>query len=255
MPPARCRSVATNWPPGLRSASSGTRRADAIEVVDVQRDPRLFRNGEQMQHRVGRAAGRGHRGDRILERRLGQNLTRPKPRCSTFITSAPAARRRRFVGIDGRHAGRGFVGRLSVRSWSTARVRRALRGRQTTIASSLALVLASGTVVVLAVAADGYKSHDAQLNDGGIWVTSNTHRLYGRVNKPIGQMDGGLFADLGADLDVVQDGEPCRGQPQRQLPSPDRACLRRASRGGRRRHPGQRPRGDPRRHHRRRVTR
>ena len=98
------------------------------------------------------------------------------------------------------------MGRLGVRSWSTARARRALRGRQTTIASSLALVLASSTVVVLAVAADGYKSHDAQLNDGGIWVTSNTHRLYGRVNKPIGQMDGGLFADLGADLDVVQDG-------------------------------------------------
>ncbi|MGH3348690.1 MAG: hypothetical protein ACRDO4_17050, partial [Nocardioides sp.] len=98
------------------------------------------------------------------------------------------------------------MGRLSVRSWSTARVRHALRGRQTTIASSLALVLAGGTVVVLAVAADGYKSHDAQLNDGGIWVTSSTHRLYGRVNKPIGQMDGGLFAELGADLDIVQDG-------------------------------------------------
>ena len=68
-------------------------------------------------------------------------------------------------------------------------------------------MLASGTVVVLAVAADGYKSHDAQLNDGGIWVTSNTDGYYGRVNKPIGQLDGGLFAELGADLDVVQDGD------------------------------------------------
>ena len=99
------------------------------------------------------------------------------------------------------------MGRLSVHSWSAARVRRALRGRETTIASSLALVLATATVVVLAVAADGYRSHDAQLNDGGIWVTSNTDGYYGRVNKPIGQMDGGLFAELGADLDVVQDGD------------------------------------------------
>jgi hypothetical protein len=99
------------------------------------------------------------------------------------------------------------VGRLSVHSWSAARVRRALRDRGATIASTLALVLATGTVVVLAVAADGYQSHDAQLNDGGIWVTSNTDGYYGRVNKPIGQLDGGLFAELGADLDVVQDGD------------------------------------------------
>jgi hypothetical protein len=98
-----------------------------------------------------------------------------------------------------------------VRSWSTARVGHAVRGRRSAIASSLALLLASGTVVVLAVSADGYKSHDAQLNDGGIWVTSNTDGYFGRVNKPVGQLDGGLFAELGADLDVVQDGATVLG--------------------------------------------
>ena len=56
MPPARCRSVATNRPPGLRSASSRHLAADPIEVVDGQRQARLARDGQQVQHGVGRAA-------------------------------------------------------------------------------------------------------------------------------------------------------------------------------------------------------
>ena len=40
------------------------------------------------------------------------------------------------------------MGRLSVHSWSTTWVRRALRGRGTTLGSALALVMATGTVVV-----------------------------------------------------------------------------------------------------------
>ncbi len=98
------------------------------------------------------------------------------------------------------------MGRRGTRLPSGARIRRALRDRSTALASGLALVIATTTVVVVAVSADGYKSHEARLNDGGVWVTSNTDGYYGRVNKPIGQMDGGLFAELGADLDIVQDG-------------------------------------------------
>lgn len=74
------------------------------------------------------------------------------------------------------------------------------------MSSALALALATTTVVVLAVSADGYRSHEARLNDGGVWVTNSTAGYFGRVNKPIGQLDGGLFAAEGADLDVVQDG-------------------------------------------------
>ena len=54
--------------------------------------------------------------------------------------------------------------------------------------------------------ADGYQSHEAQLNDGGIWVTNSRDGFYGRINKPIGQLDGAIFAELDTQLDVVQQG-------------------------------------------------
>ncbi len=103
------------------------------------------------------------------------------------------------------------MGRLGVRSFSATRLQRALRGRMTAVSSGLALVMAATTVVVIAVSADGYRSHEARLNDGGVWVTSTRDGYFGRVNKPIGQLDGGLFAEVGADLDVVQDGDTVLG--------------------------------------------
>ena len=49
---------------------------DAVEVVEVERNPGLVGKGEQVQHCVGRPAeGRRH-GDRILERLLGHDLAR-----------------------------------------------------------------------------------------------------------------------------------------------------------------------------------
>ncbi|MEJ7832344.1 MAG: Ig-like domain-containing protein [Nocardioides sp.] len=81
-----------------------------------------------------------------------------------------------------------------------------IRRHRIAIASNLALAIAVTGVVVAAVYADGYRAHEAQLNDGGIWVTNNKLGSYGRVNKPINQLDGALFADLDTQLDVVQDG-------------------------------------------------
>ena len=57
-----------------------------------------------------------------------------------------------------------------------------------------ALAVAVGGVVTYAVQADGYQSHQAELNDGGIWVTSNRDGSYGRINKPIGELDGTIFS-------------------------------------------------------------
>ncbi|GAA2128062.1 Ig-like domain-containing protein [Nocardioides bigeumensis] len=74
------------------------------------------------------------------------------------------------------------------------------------IAANLALVLTVGTVVAYAVSADGYQSHRAELNDGGIWVTSNADGFFGRMNKPIGQTDGVMAADVEDNLDIVQQG-------------------------------------------------
>ncbi len=53
-------------------------RGDRVEVVDLERDPGLGRDREQMQHAVGRAAGRCDRGDRVLERLAGQDLRRAR---------------------------------------------------------------------------------------------------------------------------------------------------------------------------------
>jgi len=79
------------------------------------------------------------------------------------------------------------------------------------MAGNLALLLAAGAVVTYAVTAEGYQAHDARLNDGGIWVTNSRDGYFGRVNKPIGQLDGALFARLDADLDIVQDGSSVVG--------------------------------------------
>lgn len=75
------------------------------------------------------------------------------------------------------------------------------------VASNAALVLAAAAVVTYAVAADGYRAHEAELNDGGIWVVHGDRGIYGRINKPINQLDTIIYADRGrTPLDVVQDG-------------------------------------------------
>ena len=61
--------------------------------------------------------------------------------------------------------------------------------------SWVALAVAVGGVVTYAVQADGYQAHEADLNDGGIWVTSKRDGSYGRINKPIGELDGTVFSD------------------------------------------------------------
>jgi hypothetical protein len=85
-------------------------------------------------------------------------------------------------------------------------VRGNVRRHRVSIASGVALTVAVTGVVTYAASADGFRAHDARLNDGGIWVTNSTDGFYGRINKPIGQLDGALFAQLNATLDVVQDG-------------------------------------------------
>ncbi|HXH76900.1 Ig-like domain-containing protein [Nocardioides sp.] len=76
------------------------------------------------------------------------------------------------------------------------------------VASNTALVLAAAAVLAYAVAADGYQAHEAQLNDGGIWVVNGDSGIHGRINKPINQLDTSVLSDGGEDrpLDVVQDG-------------------------------------------------
>ena len=69
-----------------------------------------------------------------------------------------------------------------------------LQRRRAALVSWLALAVAVSGVVAYAVQADGYQAHKAELNDGGIWVTSNRDGSYGRINKPIGELDGTIFS-------------------------------------------------------------
>ena len=50
---------------------------DRAELVDVERDAELVGDRQQVQDAVGRAAGRGHAGDPVLERRAGHDRRRP----------------------------------------------------------------------------------------------------------------------------------------------------------------------------------
>ncbi len=86
------------------------------------------------------------------------------------------------------------------------RLQRFMRRHRAAIATNAALAVAAGAVVVYAVSAEGYRSHRTDLNDGGIWVTTSERGYFGRVNKPIGQLDGAIFAEQDTDLDIVQDG-------------------------------------------------
>ncbi len=86
-------------------------------------------------------------------------------------------------------------------------VRKFVQRHKVSVASGSALLLATSLLVAYAVNADGYRQHDAELNDGGIWVVSGKLGQTGRINKPINQLDGVVLEDAGdLDLDVVQDG-------------------------------------------------
>ncbi|MBD3944595.1 Ig-like domain-containing protein [Nocardioides ganghwensis] len=83
----------------------------------------------------------------------------------------------------------------------------ALRRHRVGIASGVALAVASAAVVAYALSAEGYKKHEAELNDGGVWVVNGKLGWSGRLNKPINQLDGVVPGQDGkARLDVVQDG-------------------------------------------------
>lgn len=79
------------------------------------------------------------------------------------------------------------------------------------LAPYLALLMVVTGLVWVAVRADGYQAHDPELHDGGIWVTNSTAGFYGRVNKPIGQLDSALFARTDSTLDIVQEGAAVLG--------------------------------------------
>ncbi|MFN8190602.1 MAG: Ig-like domain-containing protein, partial [Nocardioidaceae bacterium] len=64
--------------------------------------------------------------------------------------------------------------------------------------------MAAGSVVGYAVSARGYDAHKPDLNDGGVWVTDSRLSSFGRINKPIGQLDAIVYSDDRSDVDILQ---------------------------------------------------
>ncbi|MFD4676446.1 Ig-like domain-containing protein [Lentzea sp. NPDC058450] len=84
-----------------------------------------------------------------------------------------------------------------------------IRKHRTTIASGMVLVLAAASLVAYAFTSTGNPVRQVDLNDGGVWVTSDRDGLFGRLNKPVGSLDAAFNPPGGAQrtyqLDVVQD--------------------------------------------------
>ena len=102
VPPARCRSVATNRPPGLRSMI-GPMRWPRSKVSRSRSSPPCARDREQVQHGVGRSARRSDGGNGVFERAPGRCARRQSRRISSTIC-APAVLAGRTGGVERRKA-------------------------------------------------------------------------------------------------------------------------------------------------------
>ncbi|MFW5470351.1 Ig-like domain-containing protein [Knoellia sp. CPCC 206435] len=93
--------------------------------------------------------------------------------------------------------------RPTAASWSSRRGRS--RGR---VASTMVVVIAAVTMGYAAVTSQGATVHEADVGDGGVWITSDAQAKFGRLNKAAAQLDAGVAADVapGSGLDVLQDG-------------------------------------------------
>ena len=79
------------------------------------------------------------------------------------------------------------------------------RGR---IASTVVVILAAATLGYAAVTSQGATVHEAEVGDGGVWITSDVQAKFGRLNKAASQLDAGVASDAapGSGIDVLQDG-------------------------------------------------
>ncbi len=81
-------------------------------------------------------------------------------------------------------------------------------GRRRGVASALVVVLVAALLGWFAWRSSGATVHEADLSDGGAWISSDQDGKVGRVNKALGQLDAGVYLNTpsGARVDVLQDG-------------------------------------------------
>ncbi|GAA2470030.1 Ig-like domain-containing protein [Terrabacter carboxydivorans] len=84
----------------------------------------------------------------------------------------------------------------------------AVTKRRIGVISTVVVALVASLLVWLATRSEGEMARKADLNDGGIWVTNSEQSRFGRINKAAGQLDAGVYADVGSSsgLDMYQDG-------------------------------------------------
>ena len=70
------------------------------------------------------------------------------------------------------------------------------------------VAIAASMLTYAALTSAGSTVHEADIGDGGVWITSDVQAKFGRMNKAASQLDAGVAADVapGSGLDVLQDG-------------------------------------------------
>ena len=88
-----------------------------------------------------------------------------------------------------------------------------VQGRKVGIASAAAVAVVASSLTWAAVTSKGETVHEADLNDGGVWVSSARNASFARLNKAVSEFDAGVKANTASDspLDVVQDGDAVAG--------------------------------------------
>jgi fibronectin type 3 domain-containing protein len=81
------------------------------------------------------------------------------------------------------------------------------------VASGLVVALAATSLTFFAVTSKGETVHETELSDGGVWVSSAKDARFARVNKAVGQFDGGVAASSGSGepVDILQDDNAVAG--------------------------------------------
>ncbi|WP_353951836.1 fibronectin type III domain-containing protein [Knoellia sp. S7-12] len=95
----------------------------------------------------------------------------------------------------------GEVMGLSHRARRTAQRRRGM-------ASIGAVVIVASTLTYAAVTSQGSTVHEADVGDGGVWVSSSALAKFARLNTQAKQLDAGVSTALadGSKVDILQDG-------------------------------------------------
>ena len=85
--------------------------------------------------------------------------------------------------------------------------------RRVGVASGLVVALAATSLTFFAVTSKGETVHETELSDGGVWVSSAKDARFARVNKAVGQFDGGVAASSGSGepVDILQDDNAVAG--------------------------------------------